>query len=50
MKIEEIKLQMKSKEYEKRDKILNEERVNVKVPKHIQFDELCLGEKTIEHY
>ena len=28
LKIQEMKLQMKSKEYEKRDKIVNEERVN----------------------
>ena len=37
---EEMKLQMKSKEYEKRDKILNEERVNVKLPKLVitKFD------------
>ena len=33
LKIQEMKLQMKSKEYEKRDKIVNEERVNVKLPK-----------------
>ena len=32
-KIQEMKLQMKSKEYEKRDKIVNEERVNVKLSK-----------------
>ena len=30
--IQEFKLQMKSKEYEKRDKIVNEKRVNVKLP------------------
>ena len=44
MKIEEIKLQMKSKKHEKRDKILNEERVNVKLPKLVitKFDGTCL--------
>ena len=31
--IQEFKLQMKSKEYEKRDKIVNEKKVNVKLPK-----------------
>ena len=40
MKIQEIELQVKSKEYEKRDKIVNEERVNVKLPKLVitKFD------------
>ena len=40
LKIQEMKLQMKSKEYEKRDKIVNEERVNVKLPKLVitKFD------------
>ena len=33
LKIQEMKLQMKSKEYEKRDKTVNEERVNVKLSK-----------------
>ena len=33
LKIQEMKLQMNSKEYEKRDKIVNEERVNMKLPK-----------------
>ena len=33
LKMLEMKLEMKSKEYEKRDKIVNEERVNVKLPK-----------------
>ena len=33
LKIQEMKLQMKSKGYDKRDKIVNEERVNVKLPK-----------------
>ena len=33
LKIQEMKLQMKSKEYEKRDKIVNEKKVNVKLPK-----------------
>ena len=36
LKIQEMKLPMKSKEYEKRDKIVNEERVNVKLPKLIK--------------
>ena len=31
LKIQEMRLQMKSKEYEKRDKIVKEERVNVKL-------------------
>ena len=31
LKIRELKLQVKSKEYEKRDKILHEERFNVKL-------------------
>ena len=30
LKIQEIKLQMKSDEYEKKDKIVNEQRVNMK--------------------
>ena len=40
LKIQEMKLQMKSKEYEKRDKIVNEERVNVKLTKPVitKFD------------
>ena len=40
MKIQEIELQVKSTEYEKRDKIVNEERVNVKLPKLVitKFD------------
>ena len=40
LKIQEMKLQMKSKEYEKRDKIVNEERVNAKLPKLViaKFD------------
>ena len=33
LKIHDMKLQMTSKEYEKRDEIVNEERVNVKLPK-----------------
>ena len=33
LKIQEMKLQMTPKEYEKRDKIVNEERVNVKLHK-----------------
>ena len=39
-KIQEMKLQTKPKEYEKRDEIVNEERVNVKFPKLIvtKFD------------
>ena len=38
---EELKVQkMKSKDYEKRDKVVNEERVNIKLPKLIitKFD------------
>ena len=40
LKIQEMKLQMKYKEHEKRDKIVNEERVNVKLPKIVitKFD------------
>ena len=40
LKIQKMKLQMKSKEYEKRDEIVNEERVNVKLPKLVitKFD------------
>ena len=40
LKIYEMKLQMKSKEYESRDKFGNEERVNVKLPKLVitKFD------------
>ena len=40
LKIQEMKLQMKSKEYEKRDKIVNEERVNAKLHKLVitKFD------------
>ena len=40
LKIQEMKLQMKSKVYEKRDKIVNEERVNVKLLKLVitKFD------------
>ena len=40
LRIQEMKLQMKSKEYEKRYKIVNEERVNVKLPKLVikKFD------------
>ena len=30
--IQEMKLQMKSRDYEKRDKILSKKRVNVKLP------------------
>ena len=39
-KIQEIELQVKSIEYEKRDKIVNEGRVNVKLPKLVitKFD------------
>ena len=39
-----MKLQMKSKEHEKRDKIVNEKRVNVKLPKLIitKFDGISL--------
>ena len=33
LKMLEMKLEMKSKEYEKKDKIVNEERANVKLPK-----------------
>ena len=44
LKIEGMKLQMKSKEYEKRAKIVNEERVNVKLPKLVitKFDDTSL--------
>ena len=40
LKIQEMKLQMKYNEHEKRDKIVNEERVNVKLPKIVitKFD------------
>ena len=40
LKIQEMKLQVKSKEYKKRDKIVNVERVNVNLPKLIikKFD------------
>ena len=40
LKIQEMKLQMKYKKHEKRDKIVNEERVNVKLPKIVitKFD------------
>ena len=40
LKIYEMKLQMKSREYESRDKFGNEERVNVKLPKLVitKFD------------
>ena len=40
LKIQDMKLQMKSKEYEKRDNIVNEERVNVKLSKLVitKFD------------
>ena len=40
LKIYEMKLQMKSREYESRDKFVNEERVNVKLPKLVitKFD------------
>ena len=40
LKIQEMKFQMKSKEHERRDKIVNEERVNVKLPKFVirKFD------------
>ena len=34
--IQEMKLQMKSKKYEKRDKIVNEDRVNVKLTKFVK--------------
>ena len=33
LKVQEMKLQMKSEEYEKRDKIVNDEGFNVKLPK-----------------
>ena len=36
LKIQKIKLQMKSREYEKRNKIVNEERVNVKLTKLVK--------------
>ena len=44
LKIQEMKLQMKYKEHEKRDKIVNEERINVKLPKIAitKFDGTCL--------
>ena len=35
LKMQEMTLQMKFKEYEKRDKTVNEERVNVNLPKLI---------------
>ena len=35
LKNQEMKLQMNSKEHEKRDKIVNEERINVKLPKFV---------------
>ena len=35
MKIQEMKLQVKSKEHDKRVKIVNEEKINVKLPKLI---------------
>ena len=40
LKIQEMKLQIKPKEYEERDRIVNEEKVNVKFPKLIitKFD------------
>ena len=40
LKIQEMKLHIKSKEYEKRDKIVNERRINVKLPKLVirKFD------------
>ena len=40
LKVQMMKLQMKSKDYEKRDKVVNEERVNMKLPKLIitKFD------------
>ena len=44
LKTQEMKLQMQSKEKGKKDKILNEERVNVKFPKFIltKFDGMSL--------
>ena len=44
-KIQEIRLQMKTKEYEKRDRIVNGERVNVKMPNLIitKFDGASLN-------
>ena len=44
LKVQAIKLQMKSKEYEKRDIIVNEKTVNVKLPKFIitKFDDTSL--------
>ena len=44
LKIQEMKLQMKSKEYEKRDRIVNVERINVKLPKLVvtKFDGMSL--------
>ena len=44
LKIQKIKLKMKSKEYDKRDKIPNEKRVNVKLPKLVitRLDGTCL--------
>ena len=44
LKIQEMKLQMKSKKYEKRDRIVNEERVNLKLPKLVitKFDGMSL--------
>ena len=40
LNIQEMRLQMKSTEYDKRDKIVNEKRVNVKLPKLVitKFD------------
>ena len=40
LKIQEMKLQIKYKKHEKRDRIVNEERVNVKLPKLVitKFD------------
>ena len=40
LKIQEMKLQIKPKVYEERDRIVNEEKVNVKYPKLIitKFD------------
>ena len=44
-KIQEIRLQMKTKEYEKRDRIVNVERANVKMPNLIitKFDGASLN-------
>ena len=44
LKTQEMKLQMQFKEKENKDKILNEERVNVKFPKFIltKFDGMSL--------